>query len=94
MKDFLKGIVRLFSPVPSVRDCNFVLFLFAIEPVVYVAFANVGEQSLAVSFPLFSLWMMKCGCWAILGRNNGQRESQMPFTSHLKNFNVFGTSLI
>ena len=69
------------------RDCNFLLFLIATEPVVYVAFANVGERSLAVPFP------MKCDSWTD-ERVNGQRESQMPFTSHLNNFNDFGTSLI
>jgi len=70
-----------------VRDCNFLLFLIATEPVVYVAFANVGEQSLAVPFP------MKCDSWTD-ERMTGQRESQMPFTSHLNNFNDFGTRLI
>jgi hypothetical protein len=61
---------------------------------VYVAFANVGEQSLAVPSPFFfPLWMTECYSWTD-EQMNGQRESHMPFTSHLNNFNDFGTSLI
>jgi hypothetical protein len=95
MKDFWREIVRLFSRSFSAW-LQFSIILDRHWARRVCCLCKCWWTEFGSTFPplfFFPLWMTECYSWTD-EQMNGQRESHMPFTSHLNNFNDFGTSLI